>query len=161
MNTAYIIIIISYFHDNSSLVITSLVYYLLCKSEWVLFSFLLNDKIIVQHLHQIFDRTHVDCLSTSVCNFFSSDPRLAVIFATDTKNNIHQFLNNFSYVNLKIDWAQRKSKLFKSRISLIWGTIVALSILVYFRIKLNFDCKNVSLQTRLFPMNREIMSSQI
>lgn len=161
MNTAYIIKIISYFHDNSSLVITSLVYYLLCKSECVLFSFLLNDKIIVQHLHQIFDRTHVDCLSTSVCNFFSSDPRLAVFFATDTKNNIHQFLNNFSYVNLKIDWAQRKSKLFKSRISLIWGTIVTLSILVYFRIKLNFDRKNVSLQTRLFPMNREIMSSQI
>lgn len=84
-----------------------------------------------------------------------------VIFATDTKNNIHQFLNNFSYVNLKIDWAQRKSKLFKSQISLIWGTIVTLFILVYFRIKLNFDRKNVSLQTRLFPMNREIMSSQI
>lgn len=82
----------------------------------------------MQHLHHIFDSTHVDCLSTGVCKNY-------IIFLV--------------------------TQLFKSRISLIWGTIVTLSILVYFRIKLNFDCKNVSLQTRLFPINREIMSLQI
>lgn len=47
--------------------------------------------MVMQNLHRISDRTRVD----TVKGLFGSDARLVIVFATDMKNYIRQFLNKF------------------------------------------------------------------